>query len=88
LRLMALQPTSYRDSIRWGLLLAAIAVTGYRLPRAVRDFREWRSGIGGLSPSLVDAYRTIFLVDVVGIAVVLVIGIGLFYFLRTPKHKV
>ena len=82
---MPQQALSYRDSIRWGLLLAAVAVTGYRLHRTVRDFREWRSSIGSVSPSLVDAYRTIFLVDVIGIAVLLAIGAALFYLLRRKE---
>jgi hypothetical protein len=85
---MSQQPTSYRDSIRWGLLLAAVGVTGFRLPRMVHDFRQWRSDLGmGSSSSVVDAYRAVFLVDVIGIAVVLAIGIGLFYFLRAPKKE-
>lgn len=83
---MSQQPASYRDSVRWGLLLAAVGVTGFRLPRMVHDFREWRSALGMESSSLVDAYRSIFLVDVIGIAVVLAIAIGLFYFLRSPKE--
>jgi hypothetical protein len=86
---MSQQPASYRDSVRWGLLLAAVGVTGFRLPRMLHDFREWRAALGvESSSSVVDAYRSIFLVDVIGIAVVLVIGIGLFCFLRTPKAKV
>ena len=82
---MSLQPRSYRDSVRWGLLLAAVAVTGYRLPRAVHDFREWRSALG-IDPSpAVEMYRTLFMVDVIGVAVVLTVGIGLFCVLRAPR---
>jgi hypothetical protein len=80
------RPTSYRDSVRWGLLLAAVGVTGFRLPRAVNDFRQWRSAFLTESSSVVEAYRTFFLVDVVGIAVVLAMGIGLFYLLRARKN--
>ena len=36
---------SVRDGVRWGLLLAAVAVTGYRLPRVVRSFQEWRAAL-------------------------------------------
>jgi hypothetical protein len=82
---MLQQSASYRDSIRWGLLLAAVGVTGFRLPRAVHDFQEWRRALSMESSPAVEAYRAIFLVDVIGVAVVLATGIGLFYFLRVKK---
>jgi hypothetical protein len=83
---MALSDTpsrSYRDAIRWGLLIAAVAVTGFRLPRAYHDFREWRTALP-IDPSAADLYRVNLMVDVIGIAVVLCVGLGAFYLLRSP----
>jgi hypothetical protein len=73
---------SNRDAVRWGLLVAAVAVTGYRLPKAFRDFREWRLALHE-DPSAADLYWTNFMVDVVGAAVILCVGLGLFYLLRS-----
>jgi len=36
---------SIRSAIRWGLLLAAVATFGFRLPRLVHEFRAWRGAI-------------------------------------------
>jgi hypothetical protein len=77
---------SRRDGVRWGLLLAAVAVTGYRLPRVFRSFEEWRATLP-IDPSAADLYRTTFLVEAIGIAVVLVLGVGAFYLLRTRTTK-
>jgi len=77
---------SVRDGVRWGLLLAAVAVTGYRLPRVVRSFQEWRAALP-VDPSAANFYRTTFLVESIGIAVVLIVGVGLFYVLRTRTTK-
>jgi hypothetical protein len=76
-------PQSYRDAIRWGLLIAAVAVSGFRLPKAFRDGHAWRSAVP-IDPSAADLYRTEFLVDVIGVAVVLCLGFGAFYLLRSP----
>jgi hypothetical protein len=76
-------PTSYRDAIRWGLLIAAVGVTGYRLPRVFRDFREWRRA-SPVDPSAAGFYRAEFLVSIIGMAVVLCVGLGAFYLLRSP----
>jgi hypothetical protein len=73
---------SYRDAIRWGMLIAAVAVTGYRLPRAFGDFRSWRSALK-IDPSAADFYQLSFRVDLVGIAIVLCVGLGAFYLLRS-----
>jgi hypothetical protein len=77
---------SYRDAFRWGILLAAVAVTGSRLFQTFRDFRDWRATVK-MDPSVADLYRTEFLVDVIGIGVVLIVGLGAFYLLR-PKVKI
>jgi hypothetical protein len=74
---------SNRDTIRWGLLIAAVAVSGYRLPKLVHDFRSWRSALP-IDPSAAELYRIELLVDVIGIATVLCVGLGVFYLLRSP----
>ena len=75
-----------RDAVRWGLLLAAVAVTGYRLPRMFADFRAWRLA-RETDPSTADLYWTNWMVDVVGIAVILCVGSGVFYLLRSPAKN-
>ena len=75
-----------RDGVRWGLLLAAVAVSGYRLPRVLRNFQEWRAALP-VDRSAADLYRTTFLVEAIGIAVVLVVGVGVFYLLRARTTK-
>jgi hypothetical protein len=77
------QVRSYREAIRWGLLIASIAVTGFRLPQVFRDVREWRRALP-IDPSAADLYRTELMVSVIGIAVVLCVGVGAFYLLRSP----
>jgi hypothetical protein len=77
---------STRNGVRWGLLLAAVAVTGYRLPRVFRNFQEWRAALP-VDPSAADLYRTAFLVEAIGIAVVLIVGVGVFYLLRARATK-
>jgi hypothetical protein len=72
---------SYRDAFRWGLLLAAVAVSGWRSVDAIRQFRLWRS-TAAFDPSAADLYRLNFEVDVTGIVVVLGLGLGAFYLLR------
>jgi hypothetical protein len=76
----------HRDAVRWGLLVAAVAVTGYRLPQMFHDFREWRFALR-TDPSTADLYWTKWVVDVVGMAVVLCVGSGLFYLLRSPAKN-
>jgi hypothetical protein len=77
---------STRDGVRWGLLLAAVAVSGYRLPRVLRNFQEWRATLA-VDRSAADLYRTTFLVEAIGIAVVLLVGVGVFYLLRARTTK-
>jgi hypothetical protein len=78
---------STRDAVRWGLLLAAVAVSGYRLPGTFRNFQAWRAALA-IDPSAADFYKTNFIINAVGIAVILVVAAGVFYFLlpRTPKQ--
>src|SRR5258708_31782437 len=78
---------STRDAVRWGLLLAAMAVSGYRLPPAVRNFQGWRAALP-LDPSAADLYKAIFTVNAVGIVIILIVAVGGFYFLppRTAQE--
>jgi hypothetical protein len=79
--------SSYRDAIRWGLLLAAAVVSGWRSFGAFREFRNWRSAMPN-DPSAADLYRLNFEIDAIGIAVVMAIGLGAFYLLRpSPRDR-
>jgi ABC-type Fe3+ transport system permease subunit len=79
-------PTSTRDAIRWGLLLAAVAVAGFRLPRAFGDLRAWRE-VRFSDPSAASFYWTSFQISVIGIAIILCIGIAIFYALRRRAQQ-
>jgi hypothetical protein len=71
-----------RNAIRWGFLLAGIATVGFRLPRMVRDYVNWRDALRLGDPSAAHGWKSVLLVDSVGSLVVLGISIGLFYALR------
>jgi len=79
---------STRDAVRWGLLLAAVAVSGYRLPATVRNVQQWRAALP-VDPSAAYLYRANFTVNAVGIAIILAVALGAFYLLRprTPKQS-
>jgi hypothetical protein len=77
---------STRDAVRWGLLLAAVAVSGYRLPATVRNFQGWRTSLP-LDASAADLYKTIFTVNTVGIVIILALAVGVFYLLRPRTAK-
>ena len=87
-------PSSTRDAIRWGLLLsagseiclAAVAVAGFRLPRTYGAFRDWQ-GVRLSDPSAAELYRLNFTANVVGIAIILVLALGVFYLLRPRRPK-
>ena len=80
-------PRSTRDAVRWGLLLSAAAVAGFRLPRTYGAFRDWRV-VRLSNPAAAELYRLNFTANAVGIAIILVVALGVFYFLRprTPKR--
>ena len=80
------QPGSLRNAIRWGLLLAAIGTTGFRLPRLISEFRAWREALQMGDSSGAEGWRTHLLVDGIAAAVVLVIGVGVFWAMR-PRAK-
>ena len=77
---------STRDAVRWGLLLAAVAVSGYRLPGTFRNFQEWRASLL-VDPSAADLDKTNFMVNAVGIAVILIVAGAAFYLLRPRAAK-
>ncbi len=78
---------SMRDAVRWGLLLAAVAVSGYRLPGTFRNFQEWRAALP-VDPSAAELYKANFTVNAVGIVVILAVAVGVFYLLgpRAPRQ--
>jgi hypothetical protein len=77
---------SIRNAIRWGLLLAAVATVGFRLPRLVGYFRNWREARRIGDTSATEGWRTFLYVDSTGLLIVLGIGLAAFYFLR-PRAK-
>ena len=78
---------SIRDPARWGLLLSAVGVAGFRLPSTYGAFRDWRA-VRISDPSAAEIYRLTLTANIVGIAIVLAVAIGVFYFLlpRAPKQ--
>ena len=80
-------PRSTRDAIRWGLLLAAVAVSGFRLPRTYGAFRDWHA-VRLANPPAAELYRLTFTANAVAIAIILLVASGVFYLLRprTPPR--
>ena len=78
---------STRDAVRWGLLLAAVAVSGYRLPGTVRSFQQWRAALP-VDPSAAELYKANLSVNAAGIAIILAVAWVVFYLLRprTPRQ--
>jgi hypothetical protein len=77
---------SIRNAIRWGLLLAATATIGFRLPRLAQYFRNWREALRLGDSSGAEGWRTFLYVDAIGLLIVLAIGLAVFYVLR-PRGK-
>jgi hypothetical protein len=77
---------STRDAVRWGLLLAAVAVSGYRLPATFRNFQQWLAAMP-VDPSAADLYKTNFTVNAVGIVIIVVVAVGVSYLLRARTAK-
>ena len=77
---------STRDAIRWGLLLSAVAVAGFRLPSTYSTFRDWRA-VRFSDPSAAELNRLNFTANVVGIVIVLAVALAVFYFLRPRAPK-
>jgi ABC-type cobalt transport system substrate-binding protein len=77
---------SARDAIRWGLLLSAVAVAGFRLPRTYGAFRGWRE-VRLSDPSAGELERLTFTSNAVAMAIILLLAIGVFYLLRPRRTK-
>jgi hypothetical protein len=77
---------STRNAIRWGLLLAAVATVGFRLPRLVSYFRYWREALRIGDSSAAEGWRTYLSVEAIGLLVVLAFGWVIFFILR-PRSK-
>ena len=79
-------PRTIRDAIRWGLLLSAVGVAGFRLPSTYGAFRDWHA-VRLSDPSAAEMYRLNFTANAVGIAIVLAVALGVFYVLRPRAAK-
>ena len=77
---------STRDGVRWGLLLAAVAVSGYRLPATFRNFQQWRATMLA-DPAAADLYKASFTANALGIAIIVAVAWGVFYFLGRRAAK-
>ena len=77
---------SIRNAIRWGLLLAATATIGFRLPRLAHYFRNWREALRLGDSSGAEGWRTFLYVDAIGLLIVMAIGLAVFFVLR-PRGK-
>jgi hypothetical protein len=73
---------SIRSAIRWGLVLAAVATIGFRLPRLVHEFRAWRGAIQLGDASGAESWRTFLAADSIGLLIVLAFGLVIFFVLR------
>ncbi|HEX8835571.1 MAG TPA: hypothetical protein VF748_01430 [Candidatus Acidoferrum sp.] len=79
-------PRSIRDAIRWGLLLSAVGVAGFRLPSTYGALRDWRAARFS-DPSAAELHRLIFTANIVGIAIIVAAALGVFYALRPRTAK-
>ena len=77
---------SVKNAIRWGLLLAAVGTVGFRLPRVMSEFRQWRAALGTGDAVSTESWHTVLEVDLLASLLVLAMGIAAFYFLR-PSTK-
>jgi hypothetical protein len=77
---------SIRNAIRWGLVLAAVATLGFRLPRLVNEFRAWRGAVRLADASAADGWRMFLVADSIGLLFVLAFGVVIFFVLR-PRTK-
>jgi hypothetical protein len=77
---------SIRSAIRWGLLLAAVATFGFRLPRLMSEFHAWRGAVRLADSSAAEGWRTFLVADSIGLVIVLAFGLVIFFALR-PRIK-
>jgi hypothetical protein len=77
---------SIRSAIRWGLVLAAVATFGFRLPRLVQEIQAWRGAVRLGDTSGAGSLRTFVVADSIGLLIVLAFGVMIFFVLR-PHSK-
>jgi hypothetical protein len=77
---------SIRGAIRWGLVLAAMATIGFRIPRLVHELRAWRWAVRLSDASGAEGWRTFLAADSIGLLIVLAFGLVIFFVLR-PRGK-
>jgi len=77
---------SIRSAIRWGLVLAAVATFGFRLPQFVRELRTWHQALRLGDESAAASRLTFVVADSVGLLIVLAFGV-LIYFVLRPRGK-
>jgi hypothetical protein len=77
---------SIRSAIRWGLVLAAVATFGFRLPRVAHEFRAWREAVRLGDRAGTESWRTFLAADAIGLLIVLAFGLVIFSVLR-PRGK-
>jgi hypothetical protein len=77
---------SIRSAVRWGLLLAAVATLGFRLPRLVHDFLDWREAVRPGDASEAGGLRTYFAADSISLLIIVALGVAIFFVLR-PRGK-
>jgi hypothetical protein len=73
---------SVGSAIRWGLLLAAVATLGFRIPRLVNEFRAWRGAVRLGDAPAAESWRTFLAADSVGLLIVVAFGLVIFFVLR------
>ncbi|HEY6267670.1 MAG TPA: hypothetical protein VIX11_05185 [Candidatus Acidoferrum sp.] len=78
---------SVRSAIRWGLLLAAVATFGFRLPRLVNEFRAWRGAVRLGDASAAESWRTFLVADSIGLLLVVAFGLVIFFVLRPRRES-
>jgi hypothetical protein len=77
---------SIRSAIRWGLVLAAVATIGFRLPRLAQESRAWREAARLSDSSEAAKWGTFFVADSVGLLIVSTFGVVIYFVLR-PRGK-
>jgi hypothetical protein len=77
---------SIRSAIRGGLVLAAVATFGFRLPRVAHEFRAWRGAVRLGDGAGAESWRTFLAADSIGLLIVLAFGLVIFLVLR-PRGK-
>jgi hypothetical protein len=75
-----------RNAIRWGLLLAAVATFGFRLPRLANEFRAWRGAVRLGDTLVAESWRAFLVADSIGLLIVLAFGLMIFFVLQ-PRGK-